>query len=76
MQISGNPKRVKLIVDLTRYNPKLKIGELGWTIPNVKITVWGSQDRFVAVNFDNGFLTDVLYKSIEFVDDTKESEHT
>jgi hypothetical protein len=65
MQNGGNPTRVKLMVDLTRYNEKCKIGELGWTIPNVKFSIWGSTDRFVAVNFDNGAKLDVLWESLE-----------
>lgn len=65
MQIAGNPKRVKLKVDLTKYNSRCKIGEMGWTIPDVKLSVWGSQDRFVAVKFDNGAKLDVIWESLE-----------
>jgi hypothetical protein len=65
MQIAGNPERVKLKVDLTRYNKKCKIGELGWTMPNIKLSIWGSQDRFVAVRFDNGAELDVLWDGLE-----------
>ncbi len=60
MQIEGEPQRVKLKVDLTKYDERCKEGELGWTIPNVKLSMWGSQDRFVAVRFDNGARLDVL----------------
>jgi hypothetical protein len=67
MQIAGKKERVKLIVDLTRYNSNCKIGELGWTMPNVKLSMWGSEDRFVAVRFDNGAMLDVLYKSLEVI---------
>jgi len=72
MQISGKPIRVKLKVDLTKYNPDCKIGSLGYTIPDVKLSIWGSQDRFVAVKFDNGFRLDVLWNSLEIIDKVKE----
>lgn len=49
MQIAGKPVRVKLKADLTRYDARLKIGELGWTIPNVKLGIYGSMDSVVAV---------------------------
>ena len=67
MQIAGEPKRVKLKVDLTKYNSKCKIDSLGYTIPNTKLSMWGSQDRFVAVNFDNGAQLDVLWESLEIL---------
>ena len=67
MQIGGEPERVKLKVDLTRYNEKAKEGELGWTIPGTKLTFLGSSDTFVAVRFDNGISMDILYKSLEFI---------
>lgn len=65
MQIEGKPERVKLKVDLTKYDKRCKVGELGWTIPNEKLSMWGSQDIFVAIQFDNGAMLDVLYDSIE-----------
>lgn len=65
MQIAGEPKRVKLKVDLTKYDNRCKVGEKGWTIPNVKLSIWGSQDRFVAVKFDNGAKLDILWKGLE-----------
>ncbi len=68
MQISGNPKRVKLKVDLTKYDSRCKKGEMGWTIPDFKVGIWGSQDRFVAVKFDNGASLDVLWESLERID--------
>ena len=68
MQIAGEPKRVKLKVDLTKYDNKCKIGSLGYTIPDVKLSIWGSQDRFVAVKFDNGAQLDVLWNSLEVID--------
>lgn len=42
MQISGNLKRVKLKVDLTKYDSRCKINEEGWTIPDYKVGIWGS----------------------------------
>jgi len=68
MQIAGNPIRVKLKVDLTRYDSRCKIGSYGYTIPNLKLSIWGSQDRFVAVKFDNGAKLDVLWESLERID--------
>ena len=68
MQIAGEPKRVKLKVDLTKYDSRCKIGSLGSTMPDIKLSVWGSQDRFVAVNFDNGAQLDVLWESLEVID--------
>ena len=67
MQIAGEPKRVRLKVDLTRYHPSCKIGSLGYTILDKKFSVWGSQDRFVAVKFDSGAQLDVLWESLEIV---------
>lgn len=70
MQTSGESKRVRLTVDLTRYDPRCKIGELGWTMPDMAYSSWAKfYDRFVAVKFDNGAKLDVLTKSIEQVED-------
>lgn len=66
MQIAGVKERVELIVDLTRYDKRLIVGSLGWTMPDVKLSMWGSEDRFVAVQFDNGACLDILYKSLKF----------
>jgi len=79
MQIAGEPERVKLKVNLERYRKGLIEGLEGWTIPNVKLSIWGSQDRFVAVKFDNGIKLDVLYASLEKIKsncDTKQEEST
>jgi len=65
MQLGGEPIRVKLTEDLTKYDRRCKVGELGWTIPMTKLSVWGSLDRFVAVRFDNGAELDVLWKGLE-----------
>jgi len=71
MQIAGKPKRIKLKVDLTRYDSRCKIEEQGWTIPNIKLSDWGYQDRFVAVEFDNGAKLDVLWKGLEILNQEK-----
>lgn len=68
MQIAGKPERVRLNCDLTRYNSKLLKGQIGYTMPNVKLSMWGSSDRFVAVKFDCGVSLDTLYKSLDFLD--------
>jgi len=69
MQIEGKPVRVKLIKDLTRYDKRLTAGQLGTTIPNVKLSFWGNMDTFVAVEFDCCVQMDIAYKSIEKVVD-------
>ncbi len=60
-------ERVKLLVDLTRYDLRCKIGELGWAIPDLKVGIWGSEDRFCGVIFDNGAKLDVLFSSLKFI---------
>ena len=43
----GKRKRVKLLVDLTKYHPKLTIGQEGTLIPDVAVgTYWRCYDRF------------------------------
>jgi len=68
MQIGGKPKKVKLIVDLTKYDSRCVEGSTGTTIPNHRVSFWGDWDTFVAVRFDNGAVLDILYKSLEFID--------
>lgn len=68
MQLSGKPIRVKLKVDLTRYDNRCKVDSLGYTIPDLKLSIWGSQDRFVAVRFDSGAQLDVLWSGLKIVD--------
>lgn len=67
MQLDGIKLRVRLIVDLTRYDPRCKKGLLGWTIPNTRIDIIGAMDTFVAVRFDDGPRMDVLWKSLEIL---------
>jgi len=73
MQKSGEPVRIKLTQDLTRYHPKLMVGEMGWTMPDEAVGDWGEHDTFVAVKFDNGLKWDLLWKGLEIVEvDEKE----
>lgn len=74
MQLGGKPQRVRLKTGLTKYDKRLKEGILGFTIPDQKLSVWGSQDRFVAVAFDNGINRDVLYKSLEIITNCDKKE--
>jgi hypothetical protein len=67
MQIGGESYRVELIEDLTRYDKRLIKGQLGMTMPGVKLSVWGSSDRFVAVRFDCGAELDILFQSLRRV---------
>jgi len=68
MQIGGKPRKVKLTVDLTKYDSRCVEGSTGTTIPNYRVGIWGDWDTFVAVRFDNGAVLDILYKSLEFID--------
>jgi hypothetical protein len=57
--------RVQLDVDLTRYHQHLLPGAQGVSVPDVKTTVWGYQDRFWAVRYDCcGHTMDTLTKSL------------
>lgn len=68
MQIGGKPIKVKLTVDLTKYDARCVKGSTGKTVPNHKVGTWGGLDTFVAVAFDNGALMDIAYNSLEMVD--------
>lgn len=74
MQIAGKPLRVKLKVDLTKYDSRCKISSRGYTLPDVKLSIWGFQDRFVAVEFDNGSKLDVLWDSLEVINKNGEQK--
>jgi len=63
----GKKQRVKLLVDLTRYDLRCKRAELGWLIPDLKLSSWDETDRFGAVVFDNGANLSVLLKSLKFL---------
>jgi hypothetical protein len=67
MENSKEKRRVKLTDDLTKYGEGLIVGLEGWTIPNVKLSIWGTEDRFVAVEFDNKVKLDVALSSLDFV---------
>ena len=67
MQEGGGPIRMRLKKDLTAYHPNAKVGALCTTLPNVKMSMWGSQDHFVAVRFDDGGSLDVTWKGLERV---------
>jgi hypothetical protein len=69
MQIGGKPRKVKLKVDLTKYDSRCVVDSTGKTIPNYKVGIWGGSDRFVAVRFDNGAVMDVVYNSLEFINE-------
>ncbi len=57
--------RVKLTVDLRRYDPRLLRGSKGHTVPGLKCSDWGESLDFAAVQFDNGALLDILWTSLE-----------
>lgn len=61
--------RVKLTVELTKYNSTWVPGLMGWTVPNKAYSQWGTQDRFAAVQFDNGSYGDILLESLEVVEE-------
>ena len=65
----GKKRRVKLNCDLSRYDVRCTVDSLGWTMPNVKLSMWGSQDNFVAVHFDNGAKLDIALNSLTILDD-------
>jgi len=65
-QLGGEPKRVKLKVDLTNYDPRLIKGSEGTTIPYKYFSMYGKYDTFVAVKFDCGASLDVAINSLEF----------
>ncbi|MDO8528430.1 MAG: hypothetical protein Q7S06_00890 [Nanoarchaeota archaeon] len=76
MQIAGKPLRVKLKVDLTKYDNRCKVSSIGYTIPDIKLSIWGTQDRFVAVRFDTGAQLDVLWDSLEVINGDEEKNES
>jgi len=78
MQLGGEPKRVKLKVDLTKYDSRCTEGVEGFTIPNYKCGLYGSFDHFTAVRFDSGAVLDIAYNSLDFinVETTEDKELT
>lgn len=69
MQLGGEPRKVELMIDLTKYHPDFKIGAKGETLPRVKIGMYGIYDRFVAVELDTGAKLDVLCQSLKYEDE-------
>jgi len=65
--------RVKLTVDLTKHDSRCVAGSEGWT--GYSVSGWARQfDRFVGVYFDSGARLDVLWKSLERIDDGADLE--
>lgn len=70
----GYKKRVKLLVDLTKYHPKLIVGQLGFVIPDLAYSMWGrGSDRFGAVHFDCGAKLDIVLNNLEFLNENTNS---
>lgn len=63
------PVQVRLTTDLTRYHPRLEAGVEGVTIGQYGIWSRGS-DRFVGVSFPGIGTFDVLWASLEIIDET------
>jgi len=60
--------KVRLKVDLTKYIPNLVEGSEGYTVPYGGI--WSrASDRFVGVNFPGKGTLDVLWESLEIIDE-------
>lgn len=60
--------KVKLITDLTRYAPRLLPGVEGYTVGHYGM--WSrSSDRFIGVCFPGIATLDVLWESIEVIDE-------
>lgn len=60
--------RVRLTVDLTEYKPDLIAGSEGYTIGS--FGMWSRTfDRFIGVNFPRIGTLDVLWKSLEIIDE-------
>lgn len=60
--------KVRLKVDLTKYIPNLVEGSEGYTVPNGGI--WSrASDRFVGVKFPSKGTLDVLWDSLEIIDE-------
>lgn len=62
--------RVKLLVDLTRYDSRLTGGQLGTTNMRDR-SGWSAMDRFVKVRFDCGAYLDILWRSLEIIPEPK-----
>jgi hypothetical protein len=60
--------KMRLKVDLTKYNAIALIDSCCLTVPGFKCSMWGSLDRFVAVRFNDGSMLDVLWDGLEKVE--------
>jgi hypothetical protein len=60
--------RVRLLVDLTRYHPALRAGAEGVTVGQAGVWSRGN-GRFVGVRFDQAGVHDILWDSLEIVDE-------
>ena len=60
------PRRVRLKVDLTRYDPRCVEGSLGTTTDNRD--GWASFDHFTDVVFDSGAHLPILWESLELIE--------
>ncbi len=67
MQIGGVPLKVELKVDLTKYDERCSVGQIGETVPNHSFSSFGNFDDFVAVRFENGAEMDVAYSSLNLL---------
>jgi hypothetical protein len=67
--------RVRLNIDLTRYHRHLVPGIEGTSVPGLKTTDWGYQDRFWAIRWDCcGHTMDTLLDSITIEDAVERSD--
>ena len=62
---------VELLDDLTKYDKRLVIGEIGVTTGPCSMWARGS-DRFTGVKFHNGAHLDVLWKGLKILRDPEE----
>lgn len=67
MEMSKNPRKVILNVDLTKYDSRCTKDSKGSTMPMVKLSSFGSFDHFVAVKFESGAQLDVAINSLTFI---------
>jgi len=62
----GEPIRVTLKEDLTRYDSRLVPGATGTLVPYWVTGAWGRGFNFGAVQFDNGPLIDMVLDNLEY----------
>ena len=66
MQHGGEPLRVTLTVDLTKYDSRCVVGSEGYTVPYGKLTAFGGFDHFVTVKFDSGAMLDIARSGLKY----------